>query len=66
MLESDSSQSQDEEINVVTGCSNPSEEYKCPLCNIVFADCGAHLLLQVCTKNLLVTIARREGKLNPQ
>ena len=32
---------------VVVGCSMPRHEYHCYICNVVFADCGAHLLFQV-------------------
>ena len=35
-----------EENCVVLGSGNPSEEYSCHICNVVFADCGAHLLFQ--------------------
>ena len=46
-LTQDTSNSQVTEENcVVIGTSNPNEEYNCHICNVVFADCGAHLLFQ--------------------
>ena len=32
---------------MVTASSHPNTEYSCYICNIVYADCGAHLLFQV-------------------
>ena len=62
---------------VATGTSNPSEEYSCHVCNVVFADCGAHLLFQHnlrrcrnvwCEKFFLTDLARRqhEALFHPQ
>ena len=44
----------DNDTAVVLGSSFPRHEYHCYICNVVFADCGAHLLFQVQNTNTTI------------